>query len=125
MRRSVEIILSFLLFAVLLTNMGAHGFHAKELVHDLDHHGQTSIATLANPHTGLPETGGNPKSEPFDEMEHQLFHAVGTSYLLASHASSSSWEASAQILVPASSSPSLPIAQLEPPLPPPRSFAFI
>lgn len=117
--------MSWLMLVILLTSMGARGFHSKELVHDLDHHGQTSIATLGSPHTGLPETGGNPKSEPLDEMEHQLFHAVGTSYLLASDTASFSWDASAQILVPASSSPSLPVAQLEPPLRPPRSSAFI
>ena len=125
MRTSVRTILSFLMFAVLLTSMGAHGFHAKELVHDLDHHGQTSIATLGSPHTGAPETGENSKSEPLDEIEHQLFHAVGTSYLLASGTATFSRDASAQILVPASSSPSLPVAELEPPLRPPRSFAFI
>ena len=109
----------------LLTSMGARGFHSKELVHDLDHHGQTSIATLGSAHTDAPGTGENPKSEQLDEMEHQLFHAVGTSYLLASATASFSWDASAQILAPASSSPSLPVAELEPPFRPPRSSAFI
>lgn len=109
----------------LLTSMGARGFHSKEFIHDLDHHGQTSIATLDSAHTVAPETGENPKSEPLDEMEHQLFHAVSTLYLLASAAASFSWDASAQILVPASSSLSLPVAELESPFRPPRSSAFI
>ena len=109
----------------LLTSMGARGFHSKELVHDLDHHGQTSIATLGSAHTDAPGTGENPKSEQLDEMEHQLFHAVGTSYLLASDTASFSWDASAQILVPVSSSLSLPLAELESPFRPPRSLTFI
>ena len=109
----------------LLTSMGARGFHSKELIHDLDHHGQTSIATLGGAHAGAPEAGENPTSEPLDEMEHQLFHAVSTLYMLASATASFSWDASAQILVPASSSPSLPVAELESPFRPPRSSAFI
>lgn len=113
------------MLVILLTSMGARGFYSKELVHDLDHHGQTSIATMESTHTGAPETGENPKSEPLDEIEHQLFHAAGTSYLLASGTASFSWDASAQILVPASSSPSLPVAELEPPFRPPRSSAFV
>lgn len=113
------------MFVILLTSMGARGFHLKEWVHDLDHHGQTSIAALGSPHMGAPETGETTKSEPLDEMEHQLCHAVGTSYLLASGTASFSWDASAQILVPASSSPSLPVAELEPPLRPPRSAALV
>lgn len=113
------------MLVTLLTSLGARGFHPKELVHDLDHHGQTSIATLGSAHTDTPETGENSKSEPLDEMEHQLFHAVGTAYLLASSTASFSWDASTPILVPASSSPNLPLAELEPPLRPPRSSAFI
>ncbi|WP_304860465.1 hypothetical protein [Rhodoferax sp.] len=110
---------------MLLMSMGTRGFHLKELVHDLDHHAQASIATLGSAYTGAPETGENSKSEPLDEMEHQLFHAVSTLYMLASATASFSWDASAQILVPASSSPILPVAELEPPFRPPRSSAFI
>lgn len=109
----------------LLTSMGARGFHSKEFVHDLAHHGQANIAALDSAHAGVLEAAENPKSEPLDEMEHQLFHAVSTLYLLASATVSFSWDASAQILVPASSSPSLPLAELESPFRPPRSSAFI
>jgi hypothetical protein len=113
------------MLVILLMSMGTRGFHSKELVHDLDHHAQASMATLASAHTGAPEAGENSKSEPLDEMEHQLFHAVGTSYLLASDTACFSWDASTQILVPASSCSSLPVAELEPPFRPPRSSAFI
>lgn len=109
----------------LLTSMGARGFHSKEFVHDLDHHGQPSVATLDSAHTSAFESGEEPKAEPLDEFEHQLFHAVSTLYMLASATASFSWDASAQILVPASSSPSLPVAELEPPFRPPRSSTFI
>ena len=114
-----------LMLVFLLTSLGARGFHSKEFVHDLDHHGQTSIATLDSAHTGVLEADGKPKAEPLDEFEHQLFHAVSTPYMLASATASFSWDASAQILVPASSSPSLPVAELESPFRPPRSSAFI
>ena len=113
------------MLVILLTSMGARGFHSKELVHDLDHHGQTSIATLDGDHTGALEPGGEPNPELLDESEHRLFHAVSTLYMLASATASFSWDASAQILVPASSSSSLPVAELEPPFRPPRSSAFI
>lgn len=125
MRSSARIILTLLMFVFLLTNMGAHGFNFKELTHDLDHHGQTSIATLDGAHTGALGSGGEPNSELLDEFEHQLFHAVSTLYMLASATASFPWDASAQILVPASSSPSLPLAELESPFRPPRSLAFI
>lgn len=114
-----------MMFVMLLTGLSARGFHSKELVHDLDHHRQTSIATLGISHTGAPESGENSKSEPFDEMEHQLFHVVGTSYLLAGSAASFVWDACSHIVVPASSSPSLPVVALEPPFRPPRSATFI
>lgn len=125
MRKSACTILSLLMLVMLLTGLGARGFHSKELVHDLDHHGQTSIATMGSAHSGATETGENSKSEALDEVEHQLFHAVGTSYLLTSATASFTWDASAQILVPTSSAPSLPVAELEPPFRPPRSSAFI
>lgn len=125
MHRSARTILSLLVFVFLLTSMGARGMLSKELVHDLDHHGQTSIALLGSAHMGAPEAGGNPKSEPLDEIEHQLLHAVSTLYVLASATASFSWDASAQILAPASSSTGLPIAEIETPFRPPRSSAFI
>ncbi|MDP2818936.1 MAG: hypothetical protein Q8O29_11825 [Polaromonas sp.] len=119
MRRATRTILSLLMLVFLLTSMGVRGFHSKELVHDLDHHGRTSIATLDIAHTGALESGGKLKAEPLDEFEHQLAHAVSTLYMLASATASFSWNASAQILVPASSFPSLPVAELEPPFRPP------
>lgn len=109
----------------LLTSMGARGFNPKELVHDLDHHGQATMAALDSAHTNPLEAGNNQQSEPFGETEHQLFHALSTLYLLPSAATSCSWDAPSQVLVPASSSPSLPLAELESPFRPPRSFAFI
>ena len=125
MRLSTRIILSVLIVGFLLTGMVARGFHPKEMVHDLDHHGQTSVATLDSAHRPLLESRETPKSESFDEVEHQLFHAVSTLHLLASAAPSFFWDAVAQILVPALNSPSLPVAELEPPFRPPRSSAFI
>ncbi len=113
------------MLVMLLMGIGTRGFQSKELVHGLDHHAQASIATLGSAHTGAPETGENSKPEPLDEFEHQLFHAVSTPYLLASATPSFSWDASTQILVPVSSSPSLPVAELETPFRPPRSSAFI
>lgn len=114
-----------LMLVFLLTSLGARGFHSKEFVHDLDHHGQTSVATLGSAHTSTLELGEESNAEPFDELEHQLFHAVSALYMLASATGSFSWDASAQILVPASSSSSLPVPELEPPFRPPRSSAFI
>lgn len=125
MRRATRTVLSMLMLVFLLTSMGARGFHSKEFVHDLDHHGQTSVATLDSVHTSSFEPGEASKADPIDELEHQLFHAVSTLYMLASATASFSWDASAQILVPASSSSSLPVAELEPPFRPPRSSAFI
>ena len=125
MRRSARTILSLLMLVFLLTSMGARGFNSKEFVHDLDHHGQTNMAALDNAHPGAFEVDDSQESEPLDEIEHQLFHTVSTLYLLASPTASFSWDASAQILVPASSSPSLPLAELESPFRPPRSLTFI
>ena len=112
------------MLVILLTSIGARGFHSKELVHDLEHHGQTSIATLDGAHTGALESSGEPNSELLDEFEHRLFHAVSTLYTLASATASFSWDASAQILVPAPSSPGPPLAEPESPFRPPRSSAF-
>ena len=109
----------------LLTSMGARGFLSRELVHDLDHHGHSGFATLDNAHTGTSEAGGMPKSEPLNDAEHQLLHAVGTLYVLASSIASVSWDASTQIVVPALSFRGLPIVELETPFRPPRRSAFI
>lgn len=125
MLRLPRTILSLMLLLFLLTSLGARGFRSKELIHDLEHHGQKSGATLDCTHTGAFDGDGKTKSDPFDEAEHHLFHAVSTQYLLASGMESFSWDASAQVLVPASSSPCLPVAELEPPYRPPRSLTLI
>lgn len=125
MRSSTRTILSLLMLAFLLASMGARGFHSKEFVHDLEHHGQTSIATLDSAHSDVLAAGENPKPELIDEVEHQLFHAVSTLYLLASSSTSFSWDASPQIWVPHAGFPNLPLAELESPFRPPRSLAVL
>ena len=113
------------MFVVLLTSMGARGFNSKEFSHDLDHHGQADIVALDYIYEATLKTGEGPGSAPLDEIAHQFLHAVSELHFLASTTVSAPWENSAQILVPASSSPSLPVAELESPFRPPRSSAFI
>ena len=125
MRRSARTFLSLLMLVFLLASMGARGFHSKEWVHDLDHHGHLGFSTLDYAHTGTPQAGGMPASEPFDEVEHLLLHAVGTLYVLASPIAIFSWDVSAQIVVPDSSFPGLPIMALETPFRPPRRSALL
>ena len=125
MRRSARTILSLLILVFLMTSMGARGFNSKEVVHDLDHHGQTNMAAQDDVQTGVLEAGENPKSELLDEIEHKLLHSVSELHFLANMAISAPWDASARILAPASSAPSLPLAELDSPFRPPRSSAFI
>jgi hypothetical protein len=125
MRRLPRTILSLMLLLFLLASLGARGFHSKELLHDLEHHGQNSNAILDCAHEATaPDNGEKAQSEPFDEAEHHLFHSVSTQYLLASAIGNFSWDASAPILVPASDAPKLPAAELEPPYRPPRSLTL-
>jgi hypothetical protein len=125
MRRSSRTILLLLMFAFLLTSMGARGFNSKELVHNLDHHSRGNSVVLEHGHTVALSAGEKPKSEPLDEIAHELLHAVSALHFLASAAASSSWDASVRLLVPTSDSSSLSTTELESPFRPPRSFAFI
>ena len=109
----------------LLTSIGARGFHSKEFIHDLNHHGQLLSTTLDNVYATASETNGLQKADLLDEIEHKLFHAVSTFYLLASALASFPWNALLQVLVPALSTHSLPRDGLESPFRPPRSSAFI
>lgn len=113
------------MLAFLLTGMGARGLNSNEWAHGLNHHGLIDIATLDRAHTDTSKADENRAPELIDQVEHQLFHCIGTLYLLAGSMDLLSWGVSSQVQVSTQRDPGLPLADLEPPFRPPRRFASI
>ena len=113
------------MLALLVMGMGARGMNSSEWAHGLNHHGLVDIATLDSAHTVMSKAGENRASELIDQVEHQLFHDIGTLYLLAGSLAIFSWGVSSQDQASTRSDLGLPLADLEPPFRPPRRFASI
>lgn len=113
----------------LMTSSGGFGFHPKEFVHDLDHHGRPQPLAFdhAHPEIFTAEQNKQALGDAFissEELEHQLLHAVGTVHLVTASTASFSWDFAAHVLTALSSNRRLLLAVPESPFRPPRSSAF-
>lgn len=123
MRRSARTIVSLLMLVFLMTSVSARGINVEGWVHDLSHHGQKHLASLAHELPDPSQATGKSGSQSPDELAHQLFHATSNTYLLAGSDANFSWGIAPQIQVSPAQNVSVPFADIEPPFRPPRLSA--
>lgn len=124
MRRTPQTILAILMLAAFLASLAVSGFDSKRLTHDLDHGGRPAIAAVAPDHDHAPPSDAGSGSEPLDNAEHHLLHAVNYCPALASSTFTFFSEAPIRTMASSFIVTVLPPAAPEPPFRPPRASAL-
>lgn len=119
--------IAFLLFVMLMTNLGVWGFSANRLAHELEHNGMAQAASShqhAHQHAGNAIHDDDDDDDPPGASQHRVLHAVdhlqffpGTAFggaFVAAVASATQMRFTEQ---------SLPLPTFDPPFRPPRGGA--
>lgn len=122
MRASLKKIVSLTMLVIFMMGIGASGFNAKRLAHEIDHARHALNVLADHEHAPQPDNDADPNPEAFNNSDHQLLHAMDhVEPILISSVFDAFPESSERITPMPSDMFKIPPADPEPPFRPPRT----